>query len=172
VKDLDREMSVNSTANVHDVRPTKTSRKLQLWTTQSKTKYAIRFENDLCYLARTDPGVVQYTTVIAESDTTFKGYEYDWKFILNRWTASHKFASGFKNRAGFLFAHSEDIPIKKNTSSSKKLSKSSFHVTTLDGIKYSVKSKSYIKCHFCKLLFNTKNRRKVHEIAWHSKNSK
>ena len=165
-------MSVNSTANVHDVRPTKTSRRLLLWTTQSKTKYAIRFENNLCYLARTDPQLLQYTTLLAESDTIFKGYEYDWKFILNRWTESHKFASGFKNRTGFLSAHSEDIPIKKNTSSSKKGSKSSFYVTTLDGKKYSVRSKSYIKCHFCKLLFDTKNKRKVHEKAWHSKKSK
>jgi hypothetical protein len=79
---------------------------------------------------------MQYTTVIAESDTIFKGHEYDWKFILNRWIDSHKFATGFKNRAGFLFAHSEDLPKKKNTSSSKKGSKSSFYVATLDGKSY------------------------------------
>jgi hypothetical protein len=56
---------------------------------------------------------MQYTTVIAESDTIFKGHEYDWKFILNRWIDSHKFATGFKNRAGFLFAHYEDLPSRK-----------------------------------------------------------
>jgi hypothetical protein len=165
-------MSINNIANAHNLSSSKTSRKLQLRTDQSKTKYAISFENELTLLARSDPEVGQYTTVIAESDTIFKGYEYDWKFILNRWTESHKFASGFKNRTGFLSAHFEVIPIKKNTSSSKKLSKSTFHVTTLDGTKYSVKSKSYIKCHFCKLLFETKNKRKVHEIAWHTKKSK
>jgi hypothetical protein len=161
-------MSIHTVANAHKVRPGKTSRKLQLRTDQSKTKYAISFENELTLLARTDPKVVQYTTLIAESDTIFKGYEYDWKFILNRWIDSHKFATGFKNRGRFLFAHSEVMPKKKNTSSSKKGSKSSFYVTTLDGKRYSVRSKSYIKCHFCKLLFDTNNKRKVHERAWHT----
>jgi hypothetical protein len=162
-------MSVNSTASAHKVRPSNTSRKLQLWTDQSKTRYAIRLENDLRYLERSDPEVMQYTTVVAESDTTFKGYEYDWKFILNRWIDSHKFATGFKNRSAFLFAHSEDIPKVKNTPVSKTGSKSSFYATTLDGKKYSVRLKSYIKCHFCKLLFDTNNKRKVHERAWHTK---
>ena len=162
MKDLDREMSVNSTANVHDVRPTKTSRKLQLWTTQSKTKYAIRFENDLSYLARTDPQLMQYTTLLAESDTIFKGYEYDWKFILNRWIDNHKFAT----RHG---SHSEDISRTKNMPPSKTGSKWSFYATALDGKKYSVRLKSYIKCHFCKLLFDTNNKRTVHERAWHTK---
>lgn len=165
-------MSINTTANAHKVRPSKASRKLQLRTDQSKTKYAINFENESTLLARSDPEAMEYTTLIAESDTIFKGYEYDWKFILNRWIDSHKFATGFKNRAGFFFGHSEDMPKKKNTLSSKKGSKSSFYVTTLDGKRYSVRSKSYIKCHFCKLLFDTKNRRKVHERAWHSKKSK
>ena len=104
------EMSINGTANVHEVRPNKTSRKLQLWTNQSKTKYAISFENDLSYLAKTDPEVMQYTTVIAESDTIFKGHEYDWKYILNKWIDNHKFATGFKNRSKFFFSHPEDVP--------------------------------------------------------------
>lgn len=76
MKDLDREMSVNSTANVHYVGPTKISRKLQLWTTQSNTRYVIRFENDSCYLARTDLQLMHHTTLLAKSDTIFKGYEY------------------------------------------------------------------------------------------------
>jgi hypothetical protein len=160
-------MSIFTVANAQ-VRSSKTNRRLQLRTDQSKTKYAISFENELTLLARSDPEIMQYTTVIAESDTIFKGHEYDWKFILNRWINSHKFATGFKNRAGFLFADFEDMPKKKNTSSSKKGSKSSFYVTTLDGKRYSVRSKSYIKCHFCKLLFDTKNKRKVHERAWHT----
>lgn len=162
-------MSINTIANAHKVRPSKASRKLQLRTDQSKTKYAISFENELTFLARSDPEVMQYTTLIAESDTIFKGYGYDWKFILNRWIDSHKLATGFKKRAGFLFAHSEDMP---KTPFSKKGSKSSFYVTTLDGKRYSVRSKSYIKCNFCKLLFDTNNKRKVHERAWHSKKSK
>ena len=165
-------MSIHTVANAHKDRSSKTSRKLQLRTDQSKTKYAISFENELTLLARSDPEVMQYTTVIAESDTIFKGYEYDWKFILNRWIDSYKFATGFKNRAGLLFVHSEDMPQKKNTSSSMKGSKSLFYVTTLDGKRYTVRSKSYIKCHFCKLLFDTNYRRKVHERAWHTKNSK
>jgi hypothetical protein len=61
---------------------TKTLGKLQLWTNQSKTKYAIGFENESSYLAKTDPELPQYTTLIAESDTMFRGYEYDWKYIL------------------------------------------------------------------------------------------
>jgi len=165
-------MSIHTIANAHKVRSSKTSRKLQLRTDQSKTKYAISFENELTLLARSDPEVMQYTTVIAESDTIFKGYEYDWKFILNRWIDSYKFATGFKNRAGFFFPHSEDMPKKKTISSSKKGSKSSFYVTTLDGKRYSVRSKSYIKCHFCKLLFDNKNKRKAHERAWHTNKPK
>lgn len=162
-------MSSNTIANAHKVRPRRTNRTLQLWTDHSKTKYAIRLDSDLDYLAKSDPEVTRYTTLIAESDTIFSGYEYDWKFILNRWIESHKVAIGFKSRSGFPFAHFESIPKKKKTSSAKKESNSSFYVTTLDGKKYSVRKKSYIKCHFCKLLFETKYKREVHERAWHIK---
>jgi hypothetical protein len=163
------EMSINGTADVHEVRPNKTFRKLQLWTNQSKTKYAISFENDSSYLAKTDPEVMQYTTVIAESDTIFKGHEYDWKYILNKWIDNHKFATGFKNRSKFFFSHPEDVPKIKNTPTSKTGSKSSFYATTLDGKKYSVGLKLYIKCRFCNLLFDTNNKRTEHERAWHTK---
>ena len=162
-------MSRNTIANAHKVRPRRTNRKLQLWTDLSKTKYAIRLESDLDYLAKSDPEVTQYTTLIAESDTIFSGYEYDWKFILNRWIESHKVAIGFKSRSGFSFVHFEGAPENRKSSLTMKESKSSFYVTSLDGKKYSVKSKSYIKCHFCKLLFDTKNKREVHERAWHIK---
>ena len=166
-------MNFNNETVAHEGRArksqsTKTSKKLQLWTNQSKTKYAISFENDLRYLAKTDPDVMQYTTVIAESDTIFKGYEYDWKYILKKWINNHKFATGFKNRSKFFLSYKEDIPKIKNTPSNAG-SKSSFYATTLDGKKYSVRLKSYIKCHFCKLLFDTKNKRTGHERAWHTK---
>jgi hypothetical protein len=159
-------MSINDNSNAQEVGPnksssTKTPRKLQLWTNLSKTKYAIRFEEELDYLAVTDPEVVQYTTLIAESDRIFKGYEYEWKYILNKWIDSHKFATGFKKRSKFVFSHSEDIPKIKNTSS--------FYATTMDGKKYPVRLKSYIKCHFCKLLFESNNKRTTHEREWHSK---
>jgi hypothetical protein len=88
---------------------------------------------------------------------------------LNRWIERHKVATGFKTRSGLPFAHFESIPTNSKISSTKKESKSSFYVTTLDGKKYSVKSKSHIICHFCKLLFDTNNKRKEHERAWHSK---
>jgi len=108
---------------------------------------------------------MHYTTLLAESDTIFKGYKYDWKFILNRWIDNHKFAT----RHG---SHSEDIPRTKNIPPSKTGSKSSFFATALDGKKYSVRLKSYIKCHFCKLLFDINNKRTVHERAWHTKKMK
>ena len=162
-------MSLNSTASTHEVRPSKKSRKLQLWTNQSKTRYAISFEDDLHYLAMTDPVITQYTTIIAESDTIFKGYEYDWKYILNKWIDNHKFATGFKNRSKFFLSYHENIPKIRDTLTLKTGSKSLFYATTLDGKKYSVRLKSYIKCHFCKLLFDTKNRRGVHEKAWHTR---
>lgn len=59
-------MSINNNNDANDVRPKKSSskisRKLQLWqiANLSKTKYAISFENELDYLATTDPG----TTVL------------------------------------------------------------------------------------------------------------
>jgi hypothetical protein len=166
---LEREMSIHTNASVPQLRPSKKARKLQLWTDQSKIKYALRFENELPFLTRTHPEVQQYTTLIAESDTLFKGYEYDWKFMLNRWIESHKAATGFKTRSGIPFVRLESIPKNRKTSFAKKESKSYFYVTTLDGKKYYVKSKSYIECHFCKLLFDTNNKRNEHERAWHSK---
>ena len=83
-------MSIPTNASVPQPRSSNKTRKLQLWTDQSKTKYALRFENELGLLTRTHPELQQYTTLIAESDTVFKGYEYDWKFMLNRWIESHK----------------------------------------------------------------------------------
>src|SRR5437899_2324342 len=164
-------MSINDNSNAQEIGPnkssyTKTPRKLQLWTNLSKTKYAISFESELDYLARTDPEVLQYTTLIAESDRIFKGYEYEWKYILNKWIDSHKFATGYKERSKFLFSYmtsSADRSKINNTSSAKTESKSSFFATTVDGKKYSVRLKSYIKCHFCKLLFDTNKKRTVHE---------
>jgi hypothetical protein len=107
------EMSLNTVGSAQRVRPRKTPRKLQLRTNQSKTKYAINFENDSTLLASSVSEVIEYTTLIAESDTVFKGYEYDWKFILNRWIERHKVATGFKNRAGFPFLNFENIPKKE-----------------------------------------------------------
>ena len=164
-------MSIKNNANAQEVRPKKTSsnkisRKLQLWTNQSKTKYAISFENELHYLATTDPKVLRYTTLIAESDRIFKGYEYDWKSILNKWIDIHKFAIGFRKRSKFPFT---SITSSDSVLSAKTESKSSFYATTMDGKKYSVSLKPYINCHFCKLLFETNNKRTAHEREWHSK---
>lgn len=161
-------MGIHTNTSVPQPKPNKKTRKLQLWTDQSKTKYALRFENELPLLMRTHPEVQEYTTLIAESDTLFKGYEFDWKFMLNRWIESHKVATGFKPRSGLPFVRFESKPEKTKTSPARK-SKSYFYVTTLDGKKYPVKSKSHIKCHFCKLLFDTNNKRDEHERAWHSK---
>src|SRR5437763_9125353 len=98
-------MSIKNNANAQEVRPKKTSdkisRKLQLWTSQSKTKYAISFENESHYLATTDPKVLLYATLIAESDRIFSGYEYDWKSVLNKWIDIHKFAIGIRKRSKF-----------------------------------------------------------------------
>jgi hypothetical protein len=160
-------MGIHTNTGVPQPKSGKKTRKLQLWTDQSKTKYALRFENELPLLMRTHPEVQEYTTLIAESDTVFKGY--DWKFMLNRWIESHKVATGFKPRSGLPFVRFESIHEKRKTSSVRKESKSYFYVTTLDGNKYSVKSKAYIKCHFCKLLFENNNKRNEHERAWHSK---
>jgi hypothetical protein len=145
---------------------------LQLWTNQSKTKYAIRFKNELQYLATTDQDVLHYTTLIAESDRIFIGYEYDWKYILNKWIGNHKIATGFKKRSIFLFSSTtsfDDRSEMNNTISTKTEYKSSFYATTMDGKRYSVILKPYIKCHFCKLLFETNNKRTTHEREWHHK---
>jgi hypothetical protein len=127
---------------------TKTSRKLQLWTNQSKTKYAISFENELHYLVTTDPKVLQYTTPIAESDRIFKGYEYNWKSILNKWIEIHKFAIGFRRRLKFPFTSMIPSEDRSKIKNAKTESKSSFYATTRDGKKYSVRLKPHIKCHF------------------------
>jgi hypothetical protein len=169
-------MSINNNTDAHEVRPKKLSspkisRKLQLWTNQSKTKYAISFEDELHYLATTDPKVLQYTTLIADSDRIFRGYEYNWKSILNKWIDIHKFTIGFRKRSKFPFTSmtsSEDRFKIKNTLKVKTESKSSFNATTMGGKKYSVRLKPYIKCHFCKLLFETNNKRTTHEREWHS----
>jgi hypothetical protein len=164
-------MSIDQETDSHRVRPNKTSssKKLQLWTTQSKTKYAISFENDPYYLATSDPEVTEYTTVIAESDKGFKGYEYDWKYILNRWVENHKFSTGFKNTSKFLFPPMTPPENASRIKNMKIRSKSSFCATTLDGKKYSVKMKPYIKCHYCRLVFDSHKKRTVHEKVWHSK---
>lgn len=170
-------MSINNNnTDAHEVSPRKSSskisRKLQLWTNQSKTKYAISFENELHYLAKTDPKVPRYPTLIAESDRIFKGYEYNWKSILNKWIDTHKFAMGFRSRSkfpSFTSITSSDNRSKINNLSAKTVGKSSFYATTMDGKKYSVRLKPYIKFHFCKLLFETNNKRTTHEREWHSK---
>ena len=56
----------------------------------------------------------------------------------------------------------------KNTLSAKTESKSSFYTTTMNGKKYLVRLKSYIKCHFRKLLIDTNKKRTVHEREWHN----
>jgi hypothetical protein len=168
-------MNINNKTDANEVRArksqsTQTSKKLQLWTNQSKTKYAISFENEFQYLATTDPKVLQYATLIAESDRIFKGYEFNWKSILNKWIDIHKFAVGFRKRSKFplnTMIPSEDRSSIINTPSTKTETKSSFYATTMDGKKYSVRLKPYIKCHFCKLLFESNNKRTSHEKEWH-----
>jgi len=129
-------MNINNKTHTNEVRArksqsTRTSKKLQFWTNQSKTKYAISFENESHYLETTDPKVLRYSTLIAESDGIFKGYEYNWKSILNKWIVIHKFAIGFRRRSKFPFTTmmtSEDRSRIKNTPSTKTMSK---HHSTL-----------------------------------------
>jgi hypothetical protein len=165
-------MNINNKTDTNELRArksqsTRTSKKLQLWTNQSKTKYAISFENELHYLATTDPKVLQYATLIAESDRIFKGYEYSWKSILNKWIDIHKFAIGMRRRSKFLFTSMTSSEDGSKIKNAKTESKSSFYATTIDGKKYSVRLKPYIKCHFCKLLFETNNKRTIPEREWH-----
>ena len=165
-------MNINNKTHTNEVRArksqsTRTSRKLQLWTNQSKTNYAISFENELHYLAMTDPKILQYTTLIAESDSLFKGYEYNWKSILNKWIDIHKFAIGLR-RSKFPFSIMTPSAGRSRTKIAKTESKSLFYATTMDGKRYSVKLKPFIQCHFCKLLFETNNKRTTHEREWHS----
>jgi hypothetical protein len=167
-------MNINNKTETNEVRArksqsTRTSKKLQLWTNQSKNKYAISFENEFHYLATTDPKVLQYTTLIAESDRIFKGYEYNWKSILNKWIDTHKFAIGFRKRSKFPFISMTSSEDKSKIKNARTESKSSFYATTTDGKKYSVRLKPYIKCHFCKLLFESNQKRTIHEREWHSK---
>jgi hypothetical protein len=165
-------MNINKKTDTNEVRARtsqsiRTSKKLQLWTNQSKNKYAISFENEFHYLATTDPKVLQYTTLIAESDRIFKGYEYNWKSILNKWIDIHKFAIGFRRRSKFPFTSMTPSGGRSRTKIAKTESKSSFYATTMDGKKYSVRLKPYIKCHFCNLLFETNHKRTIHEREWH-----
>jgi hypothetical protein len=165
-------MNIHNKTDANEVKARKTlstkiSRKLQLRTNQSKTKYAISFENELQYLATTDPKVLRYIPLIAESDRIFKGYEYNWKSILNKWIEIHKFAIGFRRRSKFPFTSMTPSKDRSKIKNAKTESKSSFYATTMDGKKYSVRLKPYIKCHFCKLLFDTNNKRTTHEGEWH-----
>jgi hypothetical protein len=169
-------MNIDNKTDANEVRArksqsTKTSKKLQLWTNLSKTKYAISFENELNYLATTDPKAPRYTTLMAESDRIFKGNEYNWKSILNKWIDIHKFAIGLRKRSKFPLTSvtSSENRYKIKNISAKTQSKSSFYATTMYGKKYSVILKPYIKCHFCKLVFETNNKRTTHEREWHSK---
>ena len=108
-------------------------------------------------------------TLIAESDRIFRGYEYNWKSLLNKWIDIHKFAIGFRKRSKFPFTSMTPSEGRFKIKNAKTESKSSFYATTMDGKKYSVRLKPYIKCHFCKLLFETNNKRTTHEKEWHSK---
>jgi hypothetical protein len=139
-------------------------RRVQLWTNESKTKYAIRFENDLQlnYLATTSKtdnrgAKTQYTTLIAQSDGTLKGKDYDWKYLLNNWIKIHKFVSTPNHiRHKFIFETKVEHRYK------------SLSVTTVvDAKRYSLRLKPYIKCHFCRLLFDSNNKRVAHEREWH-----
>jgi hypothetical protein len=68
---------------IEDSRSKESHKKIQLWTNQDQTQYAITLEGNSELLATTDQNT-KYTELVKQSDY-LEELEYDWDYTLNHW---------------------------------------------------------------------------------------
>jgi hypothetical protein len=62
--------------------------KIQLWSNNSKTDYAIKLKGSQDFLAATKDTTEEYTDLVEESDY-IEDVQYDWNYTLKHWINNH-----------------------------------------------------------------------------------
>jgi hypothetical protein len=113
--------------------------KVQLWSNNSKSDYAIKLKARTDILAATK-NTEEYTDLIEESDY-LEDLKYDWDYTLRHWIDIHTSNSVSDVTKPFP----NDTTVRKMP-----------------------RQKPTLKCNYCKLMFNTEISRTQHEQSWHS----
>ena len=132
------------------------SRNLQLWSDGRGKEFAVKVSNEAGFKAASNPAA-EYTNLVDEAEY-FDDMKYDWQFLLNHWTSVMNGSIKVLNNDGrepppLPFDLTEvPAPIQKPKERRARREK----------------VKPLLKCHYCKLSYNTEKERRYHELFWHS----
>lgn len=136
------------------------SSKLQLWSDGRGKEFAVKLSNEAGFKAASSP-VAEYTKLVDEAEY-FGDMKYDWQFLLNHWTGVMNGSIKLPDNDGeepppLPFDLTEALtPIQKPKERRARREK----------------PKPLLKCHYCKLSYNTEKERRDHELFWHSDKKK
>jgi hypothetical protein len=146
--------------------PPHTSVKIQLWSNNSKTDYAIKLKGKSDFLAATRQDTTEeYTHLVEESDY-LEDVQYDWNYTLRHWIDNHAsniiseftdIASVFTGTSNFARGTKGDDNEIYNSPIFREIQNKTFS-----------HQKGTFKCNYCRLMFNNKINRKRHEQEWHT----
>jgi hypothetical protein len=133
--------------------------KIQLWSNNSKSNYAIKLRGRSNFLAATKDTTEEYTKLVEESDY-LEDMQYDWNYALRHWIDIR-----VRNMS------SESTDISSLSSNDKTITicgagTSNLATTIVDVMKRP--RKGTFKCNYCKLMFTTGIKRNQHEEVWHT----
>jgi Icc-related predicted phosphoesterase len=160
------EALLNAQSSNYQEIPPQSSIKIQLWSNNSKTDYAIKLKGKSDFLAATRRGITeQYTDLVEESDY-FEDIQYDWNYTIRHWIDNHtsNIISEFKDLAS-VFTETSNSATRTKGGNSEIYN--SPILKEIQNKTYSRK-KGIFKCNYCKLIITTKIKRGQHEQEWHT----
>lgn len=146
-----------------------------MWSNNSRSDYAIKLDGKSDFLAATrQPTTEEYTDLVQESDY-LEDVQYDWNYTLMHWIDNHaRIISEFTDIAS-VFIYDKTIAAS-TTGPSNLATRTKGGDTEIynSPIIKEIQNKTYsqqkgtFKCNYCRLMFNTKIKRKQHEQEWHT----
>jgi hypothetical protein len=143
--------------------------KMQLWSNISKTDYAIKLNGKSGFLAATrQPPTEEYTNLVEESDF-LEDVQYDWNYTLRHWIDNHACNINTTcTNISSLFPHVEMSGTSNSGTTTNVNDYDSPIFNEIQNNKNAMQSKTYshqkgkFKCNYCKLMFITRTKRKLH----------
>jgi hypothetical protein len=169
------EALLNTRIPHYNKNPPQPAIKIQLWSNRSRTEYAMKLKGKSNLLAATRQDMREEYTHLVEESNYLEDVQYDWNYTLRNCIDNHTcnvntrytdVASLFpyddmtetSNSATTTNINDYDSPILNETQNNNNV------------MKYKTYShqKGTFKCNYCKLMFITRIKRKLHEKEWHT----
>jgi hypothetical protein len=160
---------LNSQIRDYNKNPLQPAIKIQLWSNNSKSDYAIKLRGRSNFLASTKDTTEEYTKLVEESDY-LEDVQYNWNYTLRHWIDNHLHNNSSDSTDIFSLSSNDKTIMASTATSSSATTTGTVKQIQNDLMKHKTYSpeKSNFKCNYCKLMFTTRIKRNQHEQVWHT----